>query len=84
MKHPLKQWLASKKPKKLMIDFAEEVGCHPITLRRLINGEHFSHVLLEKIELATGGDLKAVDLYAFYAAQQKDGVDDLERCMSST
>lgn len=51
--------------------FAAELGVHDITLRRLVNAEDsVQRDLFEKIEVATGGELKAVDLYRLYLDQR--------------
>lgn len=71
MTHPLKDWLAKQTPPKSMKGFADEVGVHVITLRRLVNAEDsVQRDLFEKIERATGGELQAVELYRLYLAQR--------------
>lgn len=71
MTHPLKDWLAKQAPKRTMVSFAGDIGVHVITLRRLINAEDsVQRDLFEKIETATAGDLKAVDLYRLYLSQR--------------
>lgn len=51
--------------------FAAELGVHDITLRRLVNAEDsVQRDLFEKIEVATGGELRAVDLYRLYLDQR--------------
>lgn len=71
MTHPLKHWLATQTPKRTMVSFAEDLGVHVITLRRLVNAEDsVQRDLFEKIEVATGHELKAVDLYALYLRQR--------------
>ncbi len=79
MTHPLKAWVARQTPKLTMLAFAGEVGCHVITLRRLMNGEDVSRELFEDIERATNGELRAVDLYAHYDAQRKAAREAAER-----
>lgn len=71
MTHPLKDWLANQAPPKTMKGFAEDIGVHVITLRRLVNAEDsVQRDLFEKIEVATQRELKAVDLYALYLEQR--------------
>lgn len=71
MTHPLKDWLAKQTPKRTMKGFAEELGVHDITLRRLVNAEDsVQRDLFEKIQVATGGELTAVDLYRLYLEQR--------------
>lgn len=71
MTHPLKIWLAKQEPRLTMVQLAERIGVHPITLRRLVSAhESTSRELFEKIETATGGELSAVGLFAFYQSQR--------------
>jgi hypothetical protein len=71
MTHPLKTWLSEQTPKRTMVSFAEDLGVHVITLRRLVNAEDsVQRDLFEKIQVATGGELKAVDLYRLYLEQR--------------
>ncbi len=71
MTHPLKDWLHKQSPKQTMVSFAEKIGVHVITLRRLINAEDsVQRDLFEKIQVATDGELNAVDLYSLYLTQR--------------
>lgn len=73
MTHPLKDWLGRQTPPKTVKDFAADLGVHPITLRRLFNAEDSTtRELLEKIETATGGELKAVDLYVRFLSDRAE------------
>ncbi len=71
MTHPLKDWLASRSPRQTMKGLADKIGVHHQTLRRLVNAEDsVQRDLFEKIERATDGDLKAVELYRLYLEQR--------------
>lgn len=71
MTHPLKTWLSEQTPKRTMVSFADDLGVHVITLRRLVNAEDsVQRDLFEKIQAATGGELNAVELYRLYLEQR--------------
>ena len=75
MTHPLKKWLAEQTPRQTMKGLADELGVHVITLRRLVNAEDsVQRDLFEKIERATAGGLKAVELYRLYLEQRGGAV----------
>lgn len=72
MAHPLKIWLRTQTPRKTLKGFAQELGCHDITLRRMMKGDpSTSRDVFEKVERGTGGELKAITLYRLHREQRR-------------
>lgn len=72
MTHPLKAWLRTQSPRKTLKAFAKDIGCHDITLRRMMNGdESTSRDIFEKVEAGTAGELSAITLYRLHQEQRR-------------
>jgi len=73
MTHPLKVWLRTQTPRKTLKSFAREIGCHDITLRRMMKGDQStSRDVFEKVERGTDGELKAITLYRLHQERRRE------------
>ena len=71
MEHPIRVWLAATNPAITVTELADRIGISRIHLGRLMRAQgNFNTEIFEKLEKATAGGLKAVDLFAYYQTQR--------------
>lgn len=72
MEHPIRAWCARQEPAVTLSAFARRLEISRIHLGRLMRGDgNFKLDLFQRIENVTGGELKSLDLIAFFQTQQE-------------